>query len=289
MALFKIFKGSKDNLGVTGGTDKVYDGYAYFTPDNGKFYIDVVPEGQDGDPVNPGINRIPLSADKADKDDLGNIIKNAYAASLNLAGHTLKLMAKDGTTVLTTITLPDNNTTYTIATGDANGQIKVTPSSGNAYNVNVKGLGSNAFNSTDFLPRNSELLTTNPFAPNILKGPYISKIDNALYAADKRWTVTSTNISGISNLFDGNYDTHNIISNGDTAIITIDFSDEPTGYFPGYPYGYFLISFYYAALPANVSGRVYCNYATQGVGWHDISFSPVSGSGSTNTVYRSDH
>ena len=39
----------------------------------------------------------------------------------------------------------DTNTTYTIATGDSNGQIKVTPSSGSAYNVNVKGLGSAAY------------------------------------------------------------------------------------------------------------------------------------------------
>lgn len=39
----------------------------------------------------------------------------------------------------------DNNTTYTIATGDSNGQIKVTPSSGSAYNVSVKGLGSAAY------------------------------------------------------------------------------------------------------------------------------------------------
>lgn len=46
----------------------------------------------------------------------------------------------------------DTNTTYTIATGDANGQIKVTPSSGSAYNVAVKGLGSNAYTSTAYLP-----------------------------------------------------------------------------------------------------------------------------------------
>lgn len=39
----------------------------------------------------------------------------------------------------------DNNTTYTIASGDSNGQIKVTPSSGSAYNVSVKGLGSAAY------------------------------------------------------------------------------------------------------------------------------------------------
>lgn len=37
------------------------------------------------------------------------------------------------------------NTTYTIATGDNNGQIKVTPSSGSAYNVSVKGLGNAAY------------------------------------------------------------------------------------------------------------------------------------------------
>lgn len=39
----------------------------------------------------------------------------------------------------------DSNTTYTIATGDSNGQIKITPSSGSAYNVGVKGLGSAAY------------------------------------------------------------------------------------------------------------------------------------------------
>lgn len=44
------------------------------------------------------------------------------------------------------------DTTYTIATGDANGQIKVTPTGGTAYNVSVKGLGSNAFTSTAYLP-----------------------------------------------------------------------------------------------------------------------------------------
>ncbi len=44
-------------------------------------------------------------------------------------------MAKDGTTVLTTITLPDNNTTYTFANG-TNG-FTVTPSGGSAQTVTV--------------------------------------------------------------------------------------------------------------------------------------------------------
>ncbi len=42
----------------------------------------------------------------------------------------------------------DSNTTYTFATGDANGQIKVTPSGGSAQNVSVKGLGSLAYKSS---------------------------------------------------------------------------------------------------------------------------------------------
>lgn len=41
----------------------------------------------------------------------------------------------------------DTNTTYTFATGDGNGQIKVTPSGGSAQNISVKGLGSLAYSS----------------------------------------------------------------------------------------------------------------------------------------------
>lgn len=52
------------------------------------------------------------------------------------------------TAEVTTFTLPsDNDTTYTFATGDANGQIKVTPKGGSAQNVDVKGLGSAAYKS----------------------------------------------------------------------------------------------------------------------------------------------
>ena len=40
---------------------------------------------------------------------------------------------------------PNTNTTYSFATGDANGQIKVTPSGGSAQNVSVKGLGTAAY------------------------------------------------------------------------------------------------------------------------------------------------
>lgn len=61
MALFKILKGDSQNLGAAGNsTATTREGYAYFTPDDGKFYIDIT----DGDtPVvgasaQDGANRI---------------------------------------------------------------------------------------------------------------------------------------------------------------------------------------------------------------------------------------
>lgn len=41
------------------------------------------------------------------------------------------------------------DTTYTVSSGDSNGQIKVTPSEGDPYNVSVKGLGSAAYTNSD--------------------------------------------------------------------------------------------------------------------------------------------
>lgn len=48
--------------------------------------------------------------------------------------------------------LAGTDTTYTIASGDNNGQIKVTPSSGSAYNVSVKGLNTAAYRDVDTTP-----------------------------------------------------------------------------------------------------------------------------------------
>lgn len=46
MALFKIFKGPAQNLGAAGNpTELTRTGFAYFTPDDGRFYIDI----SDGD------------------------------------------------------------------------------------------------------------------------------------------------------------------------------------------------------------------------------------------------
>lgn len=142
----------------------------------------------------------------------------------------------------------------------------------------------------------AELMTTNPFAPaNHGKALYISKIDNGLYCANKRWnvTVSGATVSGsVSYLFDGDYESRLRVPDGETAVITIDFTQGPeatsSGYFPGYPYGEIIISSYYTALPETVTGRVYCNYSSQGVGWHDLTFNVMGGSasGSTSWVAR---
>lgn len=149
--------------------------------------------------------------------------------------------------------------------------------------------GTYTFKDKQAIRKTDELLTTNPFAPDSKLGPYISKIDNAFYAANARWNISASNGGSVSTLFDGDYESQFTIAAGTTAVITMDFSTETNGFFPGYPYGYILVSFYYSDAPASVSGRVYCNYQTQGVGWHDISFSPLSDNNANHVIYRSVH
>lgn len=191
----------------------------------------------------------------------------------------IKSITKSGATYTATAL---DNTTFTFVE-DITGVKGSEESSYRTGNVSISAANVGA------VAKTAELLTTNPFAPPSLKGPYISKIDNAFYAADKRWNVTATNSSSsVSTLFDGSYDSTFYIG-GNTSVITIDFSPENNGYFPGYPYGYILVSFYYAAVPTSVSGRVYCNFSSHGIGWHDITFTPIADSGTYSTTYRSAH
>lgn len=144
------------------------------------------------------------------------------------------------------------------------------------------------------IAKNSELQTTNPFAPPSLQGVYISKIDNAFYAADKRWVITGVTQAEAKVLFDGSYEAWMGIPAGTSKTITFDFENSTSDVgvhngvkvFPNYPYGYILVSFYYNAVPLSVTGRVYCNYEQHGIGWSDITFTQVSGSDSTHCVYR---
>lgn len=103
-----------------------------------------------GEPYNSGD---PLSDDIANDDYVpyydkstetrknslwSNIIAKIKAA-LGIASSGSTYLKKDGTWGTPA------NTTYTFATGDSNGQIKVTPSGGSAQNVSVKGLGTAAY------------------------------------------------------------------------------------------------------------------------------------------------
>lgn len=63
MALFKINKGLAENLAKNMPYAK--EGFAYFTKDDGKFYIDIAGDGTTTEAV-VNINRIPLNAAKAD-------------------------------------------------------------------------------------------------------------------------------------------------------------------------------------------------------------------------------
>jgi hypothetical protein len=74
------------------------------------------------------------SATKATQDESGNNIKATYANSFSISDHTITLKNKNGDS-LGTVTVPDNNTTYTFANG-TNG-FTVTPSGGSAQTVTV--------------------------------------------------------------------------------------------------------------------------------------------------------
>lgn len=86
MALFKILRGSKDNLinKRVDNTRYVHDGYCYFTPEDGKFYIDVAtnPSNSTEEPV-IGTNRIAVNANKADQLNVGRNISLTGDASGN--------------------------------------------------------------------------------------------------------------------------------------------------------------------------------------------------------------
>ena len=69
--------------------------------------------------------------------------------SITIKGTGSTTVSSDDSGVIS-INSTDNNTTYTIASGASNGQIKVTPSVGDAYNVSVTGLGGAAYKAADY-------------------------------------------------------------------------------------------------------------------------------------------
>ena len=107
---------------------------------------------------------------------------------------------------------PNTNTTYTFATGDSNGQIKVTPSGGSAQNVSVKGLGSAAYTESSAYATSGhnhsgvykpvQTAVSDPTASTTTSTTFIDTISqnaNGVIAATKKTLPTaSTTVAGIT-------------------------------------------------------------------------------------------
>lgn len=120
---------------------------------------------------------------------------------------------------------------------------------------------------TDAIQKGEYYMPTNSFG-STLKGMQINSLNDGFYAMDKRTTVTLTGFTsntGSSELFDADYESKRIISQGGTGVVLIEVS---SGYFATYTYGYIYVSFYNNASPASVSIRAYgTKSGTEG--WYD--------------------
>lgn len=130
----------------------------------------------------------------------------------------------------------------------------------------------------------SVVMNTNPFGG---KNLYINNINNALFRAESRFSVTANiynsddtfyqtvSDADKSYLFDGNYEKYALIPAGKYMKVNITFNP----YFSTFPYGDVYISHYYTSHSQSITGRVYCNYEPHGIGWHELDFSDFISSG----------
>jgi hypothetical protein len=137
------------------------------------------------------------------------------------------------------------------------------------------------------LDSNSYFATGDYFAPNALFGqrPLRSQIvDNVLYQADSRFSVTRTDTSGRmgNSLFNGNYDqTAFTVAANTSQTFNINFTANGNSSIT-YTEGAVYLHFYYTSVPASVSGRVKDSNST----WRAITgWTNVSTNGS-NAVWR---
>jgi hypothetical protein len=99
LALFKLFKGTSDEFQNSNKVSKANEGWAYFTTDDGKFYIDISGDGTT-DAISgygeTGRNRIPINAEKADKDEAGHDLTSYYMHSGAINSHIMSLQSSEG-------------------------------------------------------------------------------------------------------------------------------------------------------------------------------------------------
>jgi hypothetical protein len=86
-----------------------------------------------------------IFSNTADNTTRTEAAKKSSKLKFNPSTGNLQATQLNGVTIGSSPKFTDNNTTYTFATGDSNGQIKVTPSGGTAQNVSVKGLSDLAY------------------------------------------------------------------------------------------------------------------------------------------------
>ena len=124
-------------------------------------------------------------ATKAAQDASGNTIKDTYAASFDISDHTITLKNKTGNS-LGTVTVPDNNTTYTF--GGGSNCFYVTPSGGTTATIGV----------TPYIANNVTGSGTNGYlakfsgANTIVNGPAITSGGTGFLKQDGTW-ATPTN------------------------------------------------------------------------------------------------
>lgn len=185
------------------------------------------------------------SSTKATQDESGNNIKSSYGASLgqdSSDGHKIFLKNKNGTQIGSTITIPDNNTTYTFAESSSNGYFTVTPSGGSAQSVKIHGLGTAAFkNTTDTYSETGTDPVTGKALKQALDGlpePMVFKgtvgSSSATYTWDQLPTPSASNEGWTFKAIE-DHSTAPICKSGDTLIsngsewVIVPSGDEPSG------------------------------------------------------------
>ena len=141
-----------------------------------------------------------------------------------------------------------------------------------------------------YLDKDTFLMPTNAFdySSGRLEHSYAA---NALYAADKRFSVSGSGFSYFNayQLFDGSYEGAYCarVEPGATATMTI--SNNGSSIIAGYPYGEIYLSFYNDKVPADVTVEVYCNYASQGIGWKTLTLKGKRGANNDVWYYNNSY
>ena len=172
---------------------------------------------------------------------------------------------------------------------------------GSAWKNDATTLGGS--DSNYYIHNDDTIQNTNPFGGRKL---YINTLDNALAAADKKYfviiTIHKKNVGGVtypkpinagnillpqwedspivsnlswnaSSLFNNHYESGIMIPADSYAKIRINWNQDGTSIFNGYPYGIFYLSYYYYMTPDLGNHiRLYNTYSPQGEGYRKYDF-----------------